>query len=538
MRKETEYEKQWIRSQWSGVSWNQVILPVFIVWIAFLFVGGVSSGLGQEVRDARGLYLQYCSSCHGADMDGGNGGSLLTGVWKHGSSDEEIARVIADGLPDEGMPGYSLQLSSGEILDMVRLIQQAAMLTPETRTSIPDEANGAEDILRSGLYRFRLETVLEASDVIWGMAFLPDGSLLYTLRSGQLMHRHTTGEEEEVQGTPGVWAVGQGGLLAVTAHPDYQSNGWVYLGFSEHNGVFEGGRPAGMTTVVRGRISDGRWVDHELIYRAPPRTHTSPHHHFGTRIVIRDGYLYFGVGDRGRMEMAQELSSPAGKIHRLHDDGRIPDDNPFRGEGELRSIWSFGHRNPQGMVFHPANGDLWIAEHGPRGGDELNLVRKGLNYGWPLVTYGINYDGTPITEKTSMPGMEDSVHQWTPSIAVCGITFYTGEAFPDWSGCLFAGGLVSEQLHRIEIADGVVIRDEVIMKGHGRIRDVVTGPDGLLYVALYRDRPRQSRIIRLVPVFGGDGISHSTKLMIKPIVCEMFGLKEMISRHVSTTVRP
>ncbi len=468
-----------------------------------LFLGGVSSGLGVEAaRGARHLYLQYCASCHGAGMDGGNGGSLLTGVWKFGSSDEEIARVIADGLPDEGMPGYSLQLSAGEIQEMVRLIRQTAVLTPEMRASLSDEAFN-DGVLDSGTHRFRLETVLEASDVIWGVAFLPDGSLLYTLRSGQLMHRHTSGVEEVIQGTPGVWAVGQGGLLAVTPHPDYLSNGWIYLGFSEHSGVFEGGRPAGMTTVVRGRICGERWVDQELIYRAPARTHTSPHHHFGTRIVIRDGFLFFGVGDRGRMEMAQELSSPAGKIHRLHDDGRIPDDNPFRGEGELRSIWSMGHRNPQGMVLHPVNGDLWIAEHGPRGGDELNLVRKGLNYGWPLVTYGINYDGNPITDKTSMPGMEQPVHQWTPSIAVCGITFYTGEVFPDWRGCLFAGGLVSEQLHRIEMDDGVVMLDEVILKGQGRIRDVVTGPDGLIYVALYRDRPRQAWIKRLVPVSGG-----------------------------------
>lgn len=255
-----------------------------------------------------------------------------------------------------------------------------------------------------------------------------------------------------------------------------------------------------MTTVVRGRIDNGRWVDQELIYRAPKDTHTSPHHHFGTRIVVRDGYLFFGVGDRGRMDQAQDLSSPAGKIHRLHEDGRIPEDNPFQGDGALRSVWSIGHRNPQGMVFDPENGDLWTAEHGPRGGDELNLVRKGLNYGWPLVTHGINYDETPITEKTSMPGMEDPLLQWTPSIAVCGITFYSGDAFPDWKGCLFACGLVSEQLHRIQVHEGVVILDEIVLKGHGRIRDVVTGPDGMLYIALYRERPRQAWIKRLVPV--------------------------------------
>lgn len=464
-----------------------------------LSAGGLVAGSGEDARDVRGLYLQYCASCHGAGMDGGNGGSLLTGVWKHGSTDKEIARVISDGLPDEGMPGYSAQLSSDEILAMVSYIRKAATQAQEMRVPLSDRDFGAEAI-RSGKHLFRLETLVEAAEVIWGMAYLPDGSLLYTLRSGQLMLRHASGIVDEIEGTPDVWAVGQGGLLAVTPHPDYASNGWIYLGFSEHNGAFEGGRPAGMTTVVRGRISERKWVDQEVIYRAPKGSHTSTHHHFGTRIVIRDGYLFFGVGDRGRMEMAQELSSPAGKIHRLKEDGGIPDDNPFRGDGVLRSIWSIGHRNPQGMVLHPVSGDLWIAEHGPRGGDELNVVHKGLNYGWPMITYGINYDGTPITEKTHMPGMEQPVHQWTPSIAVCGITFYSGDAFPDWKGCLFAGGLVSEQLHRIEIDDGMVIRDEVILKGHGRIRDVVTGPDGLLYVALYRDRPRQAWIKRLVPV--------------------------------------
>ena len=200
------------------------------------------------------------------------------------------------------------------------------------------------------------------------------------------------------------------------------------------------------------------------------------------------------------MERSQDLDRPTGKIFRLHDDGRVPADNPFVDTpGALPGIWSYGHRNPQGMDQDPITGLLWESEHGPRGGDEINLVEKGLNYGWPVITYGMNYNGTPITEETHREGMEQPKLHWTPSIAVAGIDFYEGEAFPGWTGKLLAGGMASEELHLLTIEDGEVTADEVILKGRGRIRDVASGPDGMIYLLLNDGSPRKGRIVRMVP---------------------------------------
>ncbi|MGE9292617.1 MAG: PQQ-dependent sugar dehydrogenase, partial [Puniceicoccales bacterium] len=220
--------------------------------------------------------------------------------------------------------------------------------------------------------------------------------------------------------------------------------------------------------------------------------------HFGTRFVFKDGYLFFSMGDRGKQNMAQDVTRPNGKIHRIHDDGRIPEDNPFVDKPDAwPTIWTYGNRNPQGLDAHPITGALWETEHGPRGGDEVNLIRKGINYGWPVITYGMNYSGTPITDKTHAPGMEQPKHYWVPSIAVCGIDFYEGELFPNWKNNLFAGGLASNELHRIVINDdNEVVKDEIVLKGLGRIRDVASAPDGSLMLLL--NGP--DKIVKLVPV--------------------------------------
>lgn len=286
--------------------------------------------------------------------------------------------------------------------------------------------------------------------------------------------------------------------MDVAVHPDYEDNGWIYLAFSQKTPGMRL-RSTGMTTIVRGRIIDHEWVDEDLIWEAPAETHTSGRVHFGTRIVFQNGYLYFSVGDRGSMNGAQDLSLPNGKIYRIFDDGRIPDDNPFVDrEDAIASIWSYGHRNPQGLDFHPVTGELWSTEHGPRGGDELNHIEKGLNYGWPVITYGMNYNGTPITELTEKEGMEQPKIDWTPSIAVCGINFYRGDAFPNWENDLFVTGLASQQLHRVRIVDNEVVEEEVVLKDHGRLRDVISGPDGAIYIAA--NFGRTSAILRLSPV--------------------------------------
>jgi glucose/arabinose dehydrogenase len=287
--------------------------------------------------------------------------------------------------------------------------------------------------------------------------------------------------------------------MEVALHPDYPTNGWVYLGLSDGTrgtGSGADARPRCITAVVRGRIVDHEWRDQEWIYRPDPEFRSSSGVHFGTRFVFDKGFIYFVIGERGGMMQAQDLSLPNGKIFRLHDDGRVPADNPFlRTPGALPGIWSYGHRNPQGLVMDPRDGALYSTEHGPRGGDELNLVLPGRNYGWPVITHGMNYDGTPMVAITRKEGMEQPLISWVPSIAVCGLDFVTGGRFPEWRNDLLAGGLASQEVRRIRITDGRIVSQETILKGIGRVRDVATGPDGLVYVIL--NDP--DRIVRLVP---------------------------------------
>lgn len=352
-----------------------------------------------------------------------------------------------------------------------------------------------EAVHTAGPHAFRVEPFATDLDTPWGMAFLPDGRMLVTERAGTLRIVDTDGAvSEPVAGVPAVCACGQGGLLDVQLHPNYEENGWLYLAYSDR----KEGSQEGFTAVLRARLDGMRLVDQQDIYKASEDVYTRRGQHFGSRIIFDEGgYLYFTVGDRGRREQAQRLDLPNGKVHRLHDDGRIPADNPFVDTpNAIPSIWSYGHRNQQGMDRHPETGALWATEHGPRGGDELNLVRKGLNYGWPVITYGINYSGTKITDLTEKEGMEQPALHWTPSIAVCGIAFYDGTVFPGWQNNLFVTSLKFSEVRRLVLDGMAVTEQEVLFEPRGRPRDVVTGPDGYLYVAI---EASPGRIVRLVP---------------------------------------
>src|SRR5690606_4519117 len=284
-----------------------------------------------------------------------------------------------------------------------------------------------------------------------------------------------------VRGTPQVWNRGEGGLLDVQVHPDHMRNGWIYLAYSDPDAADNT-----MTAIVRGRIGkDLAWIDEQTIFKADASTYDGANSHFGSRIAFQDGYVYFSIGDRVQTELAQDLTSPFGKIHRLHDDGRVPKDNPYvRVNAALASIWSIGHRNPQGLTVHPHTGTLWSSEHGPMGGDEINIVRPGRNYGWPLVSFGRHYDGTIVSESPYREGVEPPLHQWTPSIGVSQIEFYVGDRLPAWRNSLIVASLGGQALHLLRIDGEKVVNDEVLFQGLGRIRDVVTGPDGHLYVAI------------------------------------------------------
>lgn len=444
------------------------------------------------------LYTQHCATCHGQNMEGGLGSSLIDDVWKYGSSDADIAKVIREGVPEMGMVPWKGVLSEEQIRSLIIFMREQKHLA-ET-TGILEKVKPLGGVFSTQHRNFRLEKVLELDDILWSIAFLPDASMLLTQRNGILWHAKD-GEKREIKGTPKVWASGQGGLLEVAPHPDYERNGWIYLSFSENLGEKVDGKDVGMTAVVRGKIRNGKWVDEEKIFSAPKELHVSGGGHYGSRFVFKDGYLFFSIGERQKAEMAQDLTRPNGKIHRIFDDGRVPKDNPFYNKpGAFKTIWSYGHRNPQGMDLHPATGELWSTEHGPRGGDELNVIRPGLNYGWPVITYGMNYDGTPWTDKTSMPGMEQPVHYWLPSIATAGIDFYEGDAFPEWTGNLLATGMSAEEIQRLVIEDGKLVASETILKKQGRVRDVASGPDGLIYVALNARDPNRGELHRLIPV--------------------------------------
>lgn len=351
-------------------------------------------------------------------------------------------------------------------------------------------------VLASPSLPFKIETVATGLQHPWGMAFLPDGRLLITERPGRLrIVSHGQLQAEAVQGLPDIIAKGQGGLLDIILHPDYEKNGWFYFSYAEpaKDGFFS----ITSTAVMRARLQGNRLIDQQRLFSMSNKTRSG--HHFGSRLAFdKKGYLYITLGDRGDKERAQDLNDHAGSTVRLHDDGRIPTDNPFAGQENHRpEIYSYGHRNPQGLALHPISGELWLHEHGPQGGDEINRIQAGLNYGWPVITYGVNYGtGTRIGEGTHKAGMQQPLYQWTPSVAPSGMAFYTGNMFKAWQGNLFVGALKFQMLIRLELdGDKVVKEERLLEKRLGRIRDVRNGPEGAIYLLIDAKR---GKVVRLV----------------------------------------
>ncbi len=324
---------------------------------------------------------------------------------------------------------------------------------------------------------FYIDTLYEGFDNPWGIAWLPDGRALVTERGGEILiveNDEYTGRK--LQGFPETYVNGQSGVLDIQTHPDYANNGWIYVTYAKP------GQGGGSTTLIRFKVDDDQIVSLEELYQTQPLSTRGVH--FGSRIIFdNDGYLFFSTGDRGVMENAQKLDNDMGKVHRLHEDGSIPQDNPFvNTPGAKGSIWSYGHRNVQGMVYDQANNIIYATEHGPRGGDEINVVEKAKNYGWPVITYGIDYSGAIISDLTEKEGMEQPIHYWTPSIAACGLMFYTGDKFPQWEGNLFSGALALTHVARVEVANGKYVHEEKLLDGIGRVRQVAQSPDGYIYV--------------------------------------------------------
>lgn len=474
--------------------------PLSLFGAASLVLALVIAGPGyaQGLRNGTGMvaerYQLLCANCHGQHLEGAQASSLLDEEWLHGGDDESIARSIRTGFPDKGMPAWGTVYSEADIRSMVIFVREMRARFQRERTVL---AKPAESITAtSRLHDYQLNTWVEGLAEPWSLAFLPDHRALITEKRGTLrVIENGRLLPAIVTGVPVVDTKGQAGLFDVVPHPDYAENGWLYFAYADPQ--THDGKPVSLTRIIRGRLKDGALVEQQSIFQGPLEFHRPAGGvHFGGRIVFdHTGYLYFTIGERGDGSNAQKLDRPTGKIHRVFDDGRIPPDNPFVHDPKAdHTIWTYGHRNPQGLAVDPATGDLYDVEHGPRGGDEVNLARPGRNYGWPVITYGMNYDGTPMTDITAKEGMEQPVTYWVPSIAPCGANFYSGTLFPKWKGHLFVASLAAQELRRLEIKDGTVLSDEVIFKGLGRIRDVVGGPDGALYVLL------PNRIARLTPV--------------------------------------
>lgn len=327
---------------------------------------------------------------------------------------------------------------------------------------------------------YTTETVVPDINNPWGMALLPDGSMLITEKSGKLI-LFKDGIKTSITGLPDVYVRGQGGLLDIALHPNFAVNGWIYFTYASSKGEGDGGH----TALSRAKIKNNTLIDLQLLYKASPNTKKGQH--WGSRIAFdNDGYIYFSIGERGARDVnPQDINRDGGKIYRLHDNGSIPKDNPFVNVANAKkAIYSYGHRNPQGMFKHPITGTIWVNEHGPKGGDEINIIKKGANYGWPVISYGVNYSGTSFTEITEKEGMEQPLFYWVPSIAPCGMTYVTSNKYPDWKNNILVGSLKFQYLERLILKNDVVVKREKLFENIGRVRNVIEATDGYIYIAV------------------------------------------------------
>ena len=476
--------------------------PTRFLFIAAAFAP-LSSSFAQNIRatgKVNEFYAVNCSNCHGKKLEGGQTPaqnkvpSLLDDEWLHGGDDESIAKSIRNGFPEKEMPPWSATMTDKEVRAMVVYIREQQSLFRRGQTKVEKPA---DDItVKSQLHNYQVHTWVGGLTEPWSLAFLPGNKAVVTEKKGYL-YLIDNGKlaTRPLIGVPLVDTGGQAGLYDVVPHPDYAKNGWLYLVFSDLQK--RDGQPVSLTRIIRGKLKENALVEQETIFMSPIEHYVKAGGvHFGGRIAFdRAGYLFFTIGERGNGKNAQDLAVPMGKVHRIFDDGRVPDDNPFRKDPTaFPTIWSYGHRNPQGLAYNSAAGELYDLEHGPRGGDEVNLVLPGRNYGWPVITWGMDYPGTPIGDGlTAKEGMEQPVKYWVPSIAPCGANFYAGDLFPKWKNNLFVASLVGEQLVRLEVKGNKLVAEEMLFRDLGRIRHVIAGTDGALYVLL------PARIARITP---------------------------------------
>ena len=484
-------------------------------------VGGAASGAA--------LFMEQCAGCHGTAANVGRAPNLFDAAWLNRVDDARITSVIRNGVPNTEMAAFGT-LSDQQIFELIQHIrnQTAIAAPPQHFVANPDRA-----VVRSAKQAFRVELVTDGLMTPWALAFLADGRMLVTERDGRLRIVDHGKLSEPVKGLPKAHVQQDGGYLDVEVHPDYARNRWIYLAYSEDQPGYiapppsaapdppaqgrggRGGAPQvpSMTVIVRGHVNDrNEWTDQQVIFRAPAELYTTAGAHYGCRMIFdRQNHLFFSIGERGNMKNAQDLTTPLGKIHRINDDGSVPTDNPFVNmPGAVPTIWTYGHRNPEGLAWDPVTGMLWESEHGPNAADEINIIEKGHNYGWAVASKSVEA-GLVL----SAPGMDDPIVYFTPTYAPAGIAFYTGNRYPGWKNTsLFVGGLRGQALRRLEVKGKTVVTQEVLFNQFGRVRDVAQGPDGYFYLALQDptgvpnpgggnvalSASTPGRVVRLVPV--------------------------------------
>ena len=495
-------------------------LTACIVTLACL---ATTTAMGQgRAQTFERLYVQHCAVCHGGRFEGTAQGTPLVGApFIRGEGVEAIAKSIAEGAPDIGMPAWSETLSETQIRSLAILVaeERANATFADFRMAPPLEL--PDGIIETEYHGYRLTKVIDGLEPLpYSIAPLPDGRILLTEKMRGLTVVSADGTQSElVTGAPvgnrdafrmGPLQYGLGWILDVTLHPDYVENGWIYLSFGDRC-TDCGARPKSMIKLVRGRLKDGAWVDEETVYQASPEHYNAASDMAaGGRIAFdHAGHVFLSLGMKGGYEGIQDLGVPHGKVHRLHDDGRVPEGNPFAGAPDkLPSIWTYGHRSVHGLEVDLRTGELWGTEMGPRGGDEINLLEPGGNYGWPLTSKGVHYNGRPVDGAGlgvdfDPADLVEPVVDFTPSVAVSSFVFYEGEAFPGWRGHMLVGGLKGSDVYRFAMKDGAVAERETVIEDLARIRDIEVGPQGRIFILL--EHEAGSLIVRMDPAESSTG---------------------------------
>ena len=432
-------------------------------------------------------YKNLCGSCHGEKMD-----AFVDRTWKHGSTTDNLFKGIKQGYSDKGMPAFESIIPDDQIVALSDYIAGGINRLKQYNfgTALP-----TSNVFTSEDQNIKLDTIVKGVASPWGFTFLPSGEILMTEKSGKIYRVAKDKSMHLISGLPEVLAEGQGGLLDIILHPNFKKNQLIYISYSAVKR--EDGATLGTTAIMCAKLNGDKLEEQKVIFEALPYSKTR--HHYGSRMVFgKDGFLYFSVGERGNEKVnPQSLTNDLGKIHRITDEGKVPADNPFvNTPGAKPTIFGYGNRNPQGLLLNNSNGQIWEIEHGPRGGDEINIISAGKNYGWPVICYGINYDNKIISDKTAKEGMEQPLHYWLPSIAPSGMTFVEGDRYKAWKGDLMVGSLRFKYLNRCKMKDGKVVGEELLLKNIGRVRDVIMGPDGYLYISV--ENP--GFIFKLLPV--------------------------------------